>query len=90
MVKVELTQGAWAVIDLDDLENVDGNWWHLSKTGYATRHETIEGKERLIYMHRLVMGAQKGETVDHINGDKLDNRKENLRIGTQTQNTYNK
>jgi hypothetical protein len=89
-VKVELTKGAEAIIDIDDLEKViEGNWWHLSKAGYAAKHEMVDGKSTMIYMHRLVIGAKKGEVVDHVNGDKLDNRRNNLRIVTQHQNCYN-
>jgi len=42
-----------------------------------------------IAMHRLIMDASPGEYVDHINGDPLDNRKENLRIVTNQQNSWN-
>lgn len=41
------------------------------------------------YVHRFILKAKKGESVDHINGNKLDNRKENLRICTHQQNMCN-
>jgi hypothetical protein len=40
-------------------------------------------------MHRLILGASPGEIVDHINGDPLDNRRENLRITTSLVNNQN-
>lgn len=40
-------------------------------------------------MHRMILGATKGQIVDHINGDPLDNRDENLRLCTQAQNCQN-
>lgn len=40
-------------------------------------------------MHRYIMDAPKGMVVDHINGDSLDNRRENLRVCTQSQNRMN-
>ena len=42
------------------------------------------------YLHRFVLKAKKGENVDHINGNKLDNRKENLRKCTRSQNFANR
>lgn len=47
-------------------------------------------KGQLDYVHRRVIGARKGEIVDHINGDKLDNRLENLRIVSKSQNNRNR
>jgi hypothetical protein len=43
-----------------------------------------------IYMHRLIAGAGPRESVDHRNGDGLDNRRNNLRIATQSQNGANR
>ncbi|MCC2485004.1 HNH endonuclease [Bacillus pacificus] len=58
----------------------------LSSTGgYATTR--LNGKNVLI--HRLIMEAKEGELIDHINRNKLDNRKENLRIVTPQQNVTN-
>ena len=52
---------------------------------------TYTGKRErtVVYMHRLVIGAKEGEIVDHINQDKTDNRKSNLRIATKSVNTLN-
>jgi hypothetical protein len=68
--------------------------WSLAG-GYPARR--IEGKRKPcgkrarinIYMHRYLTGVKKGLEVDHINGDKLDNRLKNLRICTPTQNKHN-
>ena len=43
-----------------------------------------------IMMHKFIMNAPKGMCVDHINHDGLDNRRENLRICTYSQNSQNK
>lgn len=46
-------------------------------------------RQKIIFMHRIIMNPPKGMFVDHINGDGLDNRRENLRICTISQNTAN-
>lgn len=60
--------------------------WYLSDTGYAVRR-TSEGTVRL---HRLVAGTPEGLSTDHKNHDRLDNRRQNLRICTASENMMNK
>ncbi len=42
------------------------------------------------YLHRILINAKEGEVVDHINGNRVDNRLENLRIVTKSLNNYNR
>lgn len=89
---IPLTQGKMAIIDTSKLDLVDGvNWYFLpySNTGYAGTRLTEEGKKKLIRMHRVIVDAPNGQEVDHINGDGLDNRVENLRLVNRHQNQRN-
>lgn len=83
--------GLFAICDAADFEKVKGAWWHLvgkdRKTQYAQTRFT--GSRKLVSMHRLILDAQDGAVVDHINGNGLDNRRTNLRICTVQQNTMN-
>lgn len=84
MKRVRLTQGKHTIVDDDAPPAVFDLAWYYGATngGYAT-HKT--GDQHLL-MHRVVIGAQPGEYVDHINGNRLDNRRQNLRIVTNAQN----
>ncbi len=68
-------------IDIEDLGLVEKYRWHLSRSGYAFSHQAR-------FLHRFVMGANQRSTIDH-KKDKLDNRKTNLRLATQQENTFN-
>lgn len=78
-----------AIVDDDDYERFLGHKWFLLPIGYAVR-AIKSGKRdgRKIYMHREVMGFPEKQ-VDHRNGNKLDNRKSNLRVCTGSQNLAN-
>jgi hypothetical protein len=54
------------------------------------RHRTYRDPARYFYLHREIMQPGEGMQVDHINGDKLDNRRSNLRLCTPHQNNMNR
>jgi hypothetical protein len=87
--EIELLCGTKTLVDDDDYERLHHYNWRLNPAGYALRSTSINGKYATIRLHREIMGALKGEYVDHINGDVLDNRKSNLRICTNMQNAWN-
>ena len=89
---IELTKGKETIVDDDDWIRLLKYNWHYHSAGYAVGGGNYYGKNKIpqTYMHRLITGAKKGEEVDHINGNKLDNRKGNLRIVTKSENAMNK
>jgi hypothetical protein len=73
-------------IDFEDLKRVREHHWNLSSVKYPRAR--IDGKQ--IYLHNLLLPLEKGLEVDHINKDRLDNRKINLRMTTKAGNHWNK
>lgn len=86
---VELTKNQFALIDEQDYEWLSQYNWYYSSTGYACRDQRIDGKKYCILMHRFITDAQLGFDVDHINRNKLDNRRSNLRIVSRQENMRN-
>lgn len=85
LMNIPLSSGGFAKIDDEDSDIVLRYKWTNNK-GYA--QAVVEGTT--IRMHRLVLGLEKGRgIVDHINGDRADNRKSNLRVCTPSQNRAN-
>jgi AP2 domain./HNH endonuclease. len=74
----------YAIVDDGDFERVNSRNWSLSTFGYV-----VAGRPQ-IKLHRFIMNPPEGMQIDHINGDKLDNRRENLRICTRDENLRNK
>lgn len=84
-----------AIVDIVDIDFLEGRLWYITSKGYATTTEqqgSVLG-ERLV--HRLIMTRMVGralfshEEVDHKDGIPLNNRRSNLRIVTPKQNTWN-
>jgi len=70
----------------EDFEMVSQHKWHVNKDGYVKGQ--ANGKK--VFLHRFILSAQSGQVVDHSNGDKLDNRRENLKITTYQKNSENR
>ena len=73
----------YAVVDDEDYEIVSLMKWRKSPRGYAVA-------KRSELMHRIIMNPDSGLYIDHINHDKLDNRRANLRVVTQKMNMANR
>lgn len=90
MAQVVLYGGEVALIDDEDLAVLSGYRWAAHRKGhfgiYAEAYCRGSKPQRYISMHRLIMG----ERVDHINGNGLDNRRQNLRPATIAENSRNK
>lgn len=74
-------------IDKEDIDLIKEYKWTIDGNGYASYSR---GKEKTVLMHRLITNCPKDMMVDHMNHDILDNRKENLRIVTKSQNLMNR
>lgn len=82
-------KGKVAIVDEEDFDELNKYKWFVGNHGYAQRGTNKRGKPAMVLMHREILNAPKGKVVDHINMEKLDNRKSNLRIACQAQNMLN-
>ena len=94
MKRIPLTQGKFALVDDCDYEYLTQWKWHYHKskrTGYADRNGPTGRQEHTIKMHRVVAkrtGLQiVGKQVDHVDANGLNNRRRNLRVATNLQNS---
>lgn len=88
IVYVELNKNQTMICDTDDWERLGYIKWNVYKAGYATGRDSVTGKT--VFFHCEVIGRKDGLVVDHINHNKLDNRKSNLRLVPQRVNMLNK
>lgn len=90
MKTIPLTQGKVAIVDDDAPAWIFEVKWYARRDRhcwYARRNVPREGGGReQQYLHHVIIDARLGEVVDHVNGDGLDDRKQNLRITTHTDN----
>ena len=80
-IKIPTNQtGKYLLMD-NDFRHADDRLWSIDSIGYAASHR--------IRAHQYVMGKKHGYVIDHINGDKLDNRRKNLRFCSKRENAVN-
>lgn len=89
MAQIELKGGGFSVVDEDDLPRLAGLLWRKLRVGPGIYYAAAVGKAPTL-LHRFITGAASGLSVDHINGDPLDNRRSNLRVCTHAQNLANR
>jgi len=84
--KVSLGNGLFTLIDVDNYYRVSEYTWCLSRGNYATT--SINGVTTLL--QRFILTPPNNMVVDHVDGDRLDNRRKNLRVCTQSENARNR
>ena len=90
MKQIKLTQGKVSIVDDADHKYLS-QWKWCFEGRYATRQPSRKlGKRKPIYMHRFILNPSEGMEIDHINRNKLDNRRSNLRICIHSQNLINR
>ena len=98
MISVELF-GAYGVLridaseflfDAEDLPLVESRSWYKDKDGYLISCYYFNGRCRFVRFHRIVMDAKPWQVVDHINKNRADNRKCNLRCCRRSENDRNR
>ncbi len=103
---IPLNKGKFAIVDDDDYPKISKFKWSINSYGYAIRNYSYSAKnirykyfkktdntiknQKIIYMHSQIMTIPCGMICDHVNRNKLDNRKSNLRVVTASQNSTNR
>jgi hypothetical protein len=87
--EIPLINGGVALVDATDLAALN-EWRWSGRDGYAWTRIKLKSGRREVAMHRFIAGARLGQTVDHINGTGLDNRRANLRVCNTQENTRNR
>lgn len=88
MKEIPLTRGMVALVDDDDFDYL--NQWKWSFDEYARRTDYSTGVKKTIRMHREIVKAGHGDIIDHIDGNRVNNQKTNLRIVSMARNNQNR
>lgn len=86
-----IIKGITVLIDAEDYEKVAARKWRLDGKGYIITdlYDPETRKKKTLSLHVMLMGKRKGKVIDHINRNKFDNRKSNLRHVTNRVNWLN-
>lgn len=91
MSRLPLTKGKFVIIDANQFSKWSKYKLFLGggSCQYAQYCAQVDGEWKTFLLHRTIVGAKKGDIVDHINRNPLDCRRENLRIVSHRQNILN-
>ena len=96
MKQIQLTRGKFALVDDEDYDSlISMGKWTYQRCGYAVKFKNLgkfngKQKNKMISMHRVINRTPEGIGTDHIDGNKLNNQRFNLRTATSSQNNANK
>ena len=89
-MEIPVGHGRVAQVDATDFEMLSHWKWCVNAYGYVRRGVRVGGRQHDVVIHRQLMLPDPGQDVDHINGDKLDNRRANLRLCTRKENVQSR
>lgn len=89
MKVIELTQNKIALVSDEDFDLLLKYKWYYSKNGKSKAYVRTTINNKKIYMHRFIMNCPIDKDVDHIDGNPLNNQRENLRICNNFENNRN-
>lgn len=92
MKKIPLTQNQVSLVDDEDFDKLNKFKWYADKqlSGFYARRMSYQNVRKCIHMSHVIINCPKGKQVDHINHDTLDNRKDNLRVCSNRENSINR
>jgi hypothetical protein len=83
--------GKLVKIDESEAHRLVGKAWHINNSGYVNHcFLDVDKRIKAELLHRSIIGAKPGQIVDHIDGDKLNNQRSNLRLCTHSENVKNR
>lgn len=90
MKAIKLNSGVEILVSDEDFEWISKKSWNISQKGYVRTNTLVNGVRKTVHLHRLISQAEQNQCVDHINRNKLDNQRSNLRIVSSSINAINR
>lgn len=86
---IDLTKGFWSIVSEHRYEELRKKYWNAAKNRSGKYYAMSKENRKTVYIHHLICKCKPGKQRDHENGNTLDNRDENVRPSTKTQNNCN-